>query len=528
MAGFIEGLDRGQCSMFPARLDDYVAEDNPVRAVDAFIDGLDLAALGFANTVPADTGRPGYRPATMLKIYVYSYLNRIPASRRIERECQRNIELIWLTGQLAPDFKTIADFRKDNGKAIREVCRAFVLLCRQLDLLTEASVAIDGSKFKAVNARDKNFTEGKMKRRLERIDESITRYMEQLVTADRQIAGGNDAVPAAKVARLKDKIAKLQEETARLNAINLDLQNSVDKQISLTDPDCRSMATSGKDTGIVGYNVQSAVDIKNHLIVAHEVTNIGSDRAQLANMAEQARTELGVENIEVVADRGYYEGEQIKACEDAGITVMLPKPQTSGSKAAGRFGKQDFVYVVADDVYRCPAGEQLTYHYSHVENGKTQRRYLTTACTDCKLRALCTTAKERRITRWEHEAVLENVQARLDQNPDAMRVRRSTVEHPFGTIKCWMGATHFLCTTLPKVATEMALNVLGYNMLRVMNIMGVGKFIEAMRAVMARIRSNVVPAAWLPDALRRFQDAIWRFLATIWPKIRLGCPAPTN
>ena len=522
MAGFIEGLDRGQCSLFPARLDDYVADDNPVRAVDAFINGLDLATLGFADTVPADTGRPGYHPATMLKIYVYSYLNRIPASRRIERECQRNIELIWLTGQLAPDHKTIADFRKDNGKAIREVCRAFVLLCRQLDLLTDASVAIDGSKFKAVNARDKNFTEAKMKRRLERIDESITRYMEQLVTADRH----GDAVPAAKITRLKDKIAKLQEETARLNAINEDLQNSVDKQISLTDPDARSMATSGKDTGIVGYNIQSAVDTKHHLIVAHETTNIGTDRNQLANMAEQARTEMGVDEIEAVADRGYYDGEQIKACEDAGITVTLPKPMTSGAKAAGRFGKQDFVYVAADDVYRCPAGEQLSHRSTSVEDGKTLRRYWTTKCTDCRLKSLCTPAKERRVTRWEHEAVLEKVQARLDHNPDAMRVRRSTVEHPFGTIKCWMGATHFLCKTLPKVATEMSLNVLAYNMLRVMNIMGVDTLLEAMRAVMARIRASFVLAAWLLGALRRFQDAIGRFLAEIWPKIRHGWAVP--
>ena len=522
MAGFVEGLGRGQVSLFPARLDDYVADDNPVRAVDAFVDGLDLAKLGFSDTAPLATGRPGYNPATMLRIYIYAYLNRIPSSRRIERECQRNVELMWLTGRLAPDHKTIADFRKDNGQPIREVCRAFVLLCRQLDLLTEASVAIDGSKFKAVNARDKNFTEAKMKRRLERIDESITRYMEQLVTADRQIAGGNDAVPAAKITRLKDKIAKLMEETARLNAINEDLQKSEDKQISLTDPDCRSMATSGKDTGIVGYNVQSAADTKHHLIVAHEVTNIGSDRAQLANMAEQARAELGVEKLDVVADRGYYEGGQIKGCEDAGIAVTLPKPQTSGAKAAGRFGKQDFVYVAADDVYRCPAGEQLTYHYSHVENGKTQRRYLTNECADCKLKSLCTTGKERRITRWEHEAVLEKVQARLDHNPDAMRVRRSTVEHPFGTIKCWMGATHFLCTTLPKVATEMALNVLAYNMKRVMNIMGVDKLMQAMRAVMALPRSNFERPGWLQDAFRRRQGTIWRWIAEINPKERLG------
>jgi transposase len=508
--------------MFPARLDDYVSDDNPVRAVDAFVDELDLGKLGFTGVQPLDTGRPGYFAGTMLKIYIYGYLNRIPSSRRIERECQRNIELIWLTGKLAPDHKTIADFRKDNGKAIREACRAFVLLCRQLDLLSEVSVAIDGSKFKAVNARDNNFTEAKMKRRLERIDESITRYMEQLVTADRQIAGGNDAVPQAKVERLKNKLAKLKEEVARLNAINEDLQRSEDKQISLTDPDSRSMATSGKDTGIVGYNVQAAVDTTHHLIVAHEVTNIGSDRAQLTNMAEQARAELGSETLDVVADRGYYASEQIKACEDAGISVMLPKPQTSGAKAEGRFGKQDFVYKPDEDAYRCPAGETLTYRYTSVGDGKTLRRYWTDACKDCRLKALCTPTKERRIARWEHEAVLERVQARVDRTPEAMTVRRSTVEHPFGTIKCWMGATHFLCMTLPKVATEMALNVLAYNTLRVMNIMGVDKLLEAMRAVMAKARSILARVRRYHGAFRWLQGAIRPLIVAIPQKSQSG------
>ena len=476
MAGFVEGTDRGQTTLFPARLDDYVSEDNPVRAVDVFVDSLDLDRLGFIRVQPLDLGRPGYDPRMMLKLYIYGYLNRVPSSRRLERECQRNIEVVWLTGQLTPDFKTIADFRKDNGKAIREVCRAFVALCRKLDLLSAASVAIDGSKFKAVNARDKNFTKAKMKRRLERIDESIARYLSQLETADRH----GDAVPEAKVTRLKSKIEKLREEIARLNAINAEMMQSEDKQISLTDPDARSMATSGKDTGIVGYNVQMAVDTQHHLIVAHEVTNVGTDRRQLSNMAEQARAEMEAEKLEAVADRGYYEGEEIKSCEDAGIAVTLPKPQTSGAKAKGRFGKQDFVYVAADDTYHCPAGERLSYRYQTVDKGKTIRRYWTNVCRTCALKAQCTPGSERRIGRWEHEAVLEKVQARLDHNPDAMRVRRSTVEHPFGTIKCWMGATHFLMTTLPKVATEMALNVLAYNMKRVIAIMGVDALLEAM------------------------------------------------
>jgi len=302
--------------------------------------------------------------------------------------------------------------------------------------------------------------------------------MAQLETADRH----GDAVPEAKVARLKDKIAKLKEEITRLNAINAEMMKSEDKQISLTDPDARSMATSGKDTGIVGYNVQTAVDTKNHLIVAHEVTNVGTDRHQLSNMAEQARTEMGVETLDAVADRGYYTGEEIRACEEAGITVTLPKPQTSGAKAAGRFGKQDFVYVAADDVYICPARERLTYHYTNVEDGKTLRRYWTNNCQACALKSKCTTGQERRITRWEHEAVLETVQARLDHHPEKMAMRRSTAEHPFGTIKCWMGATHFLTKRLPKVAAEMALNVLAYNMKRVMAILGVAGLLEALAA----------------------------------------------
>jgi len=476
MAGFVEGIGREQSTLFPAQLNDYVTEDNPVRAVDVFVDSLDLDKLSFGRVQSLDIGRPGYHPGMMLKLYIYGYLNRVASSRRLERECQRNIEVIWLTGHLAPDFKTIADFRRDNGRAIREVCRQFVALCRKLELLSAASVAIDGSKFKAVNARDKNFTEAKMKRRLERIDKSIARYLLQLETADRH----GDAVPAAKVERLKDKIEKLKEEIVRLNEINDQMVSSPDRQISLTDPDARSMATSGKDTGIVGYNVQAAVDTEHHLIVAHEVTNIGTDRHQLADMAELAREELGSGTLDVVADRGYYEGGNIKACEDADITVTLPRPQTSGAKAEGRFGKQDFVYVAANDVYRCPAGERLTYRFSGIERGKTIRRYWTNVCKDCALKAACTTGPERRISRWEHEAVLEKVQDRLDHNPDAMRVRRSTVEHPFGTIKCWMGATHFLTMTLPKVATEMALNVLAYNMKRVIAIMGVGALLEAM------------------------------------------------
>jgi transposase len=478
MTRFVVGDDRSQSTLFPERLEDYLGDDNPVRAIDVFVEELDLAELGFGGVEPEATGRPAYHPATLLKIYVYGYLNRVQSSRRLERECQRNVELVWLTGRLMPDFKTIADFRKDNGEAIRQVCREFVVLCRRLELFSEASVAIDGSKFKAVNTRDRNFTQAKMERRLAQIDESIARYLAQLDSADRQ----GDAVPEAKITRLNEKIVALRQEIGRLNQLNSQMMQTEDKQISLTDPDARSMATSGRGSGMVGYNVQSAVDTRHHLIVAHEVTNVGSDRDQLSDMTERSRAAMGSEAIEVVADRGYYKGEEIVACEKAGNTVYLPKPMTSGLYAKGRFGKQDFVYVAAGDVYLCPAGEQLTYHYTNQQDGKELRRYWTTACATCTLKSKCTTGKERRISRWEHEAVLEVVQARLDRSPEKMRLRRQTVEHPFGTVKAWMGSTHFQMKRLKNVRTEMALHVLAYNMKRVMRILGVGGLMEAIRA----------------------------------------------
>jgi len=479
MKRFVEGVDRGQATLFPAYLEDWICEDNPVRAVDVFVDELDLAELGFGGVDPEATGRPSYHPLVLLKLYIYGYLNRVQSSRRLEREAGRNIEVMWLTGRLAPDHKTIADFRRDNGPAIRKVCAQFVALCRAIGLLTTASVAIDGSKFKAVNNRDKNFTRAKMERRLAQIEESVARYLSQLDTADRQ---ERSEALAAKTAHLKEKLAKLASEIERLKAIEKAMLASPDQQISLTDPDSRSMATSGRGSGVVGYNVQVAVDTQHHLIVTHEVTNSGSDRSQLANIAMQAKEVLGAAHLDAVADRGYYNSTEIKACDDAGITVTLPKPMTSGAKADGRFGKQDFVYVPTKDVYRCPAGEKLTYRFTGEEAGKMLRHYWATACPTCPLKSQCTPASLRRITRWEHEHVLEAVQQRLDANPQAMRARRETVEHPFGTLKMRMGATHFLMKRLPKVATEMALHVLAYNLTRVMNIVGVQRLLSVMRA----------------------------------------------
>jgi transposase len=479
MKRFVTEADRGQSTLLPECLEDFIGESNPVRVIDVFVDALDLAEMGFDGVDPAATGRPAYHPSVLLKLYIYGYLNRVQSSRRLEREAGRNVELMWLLSRLAPDHKTIADFRKDNGLALRKVCAGFIELCRDMGLLTTTSVAIDGSKFKAVNNRDKNFTSAKVERRRAQLEESVARYVSQLDTADRQEP--TEAL-AVKVTRLKEKLTKLKEEMGKLVGYEKQMRASPDQQISLTDPDSRSMATSGRGSGVVGYNVQVAVDTEHHLIVTHEVTNSGSDRAQLANMAKQAKAVLKAETIEAVADRGYFSSPEILECHEAGITVTLPKPLTSGAKSEGRFGKQDFVYLPEEDVYRCPAGERLSYRYTNEEDGKMLRRYWTTACPNCSLKAQCTTGPQRRITRWEHEHLLEAVQQRLDANPQAMRQRRETVEHPFGTIKARMGATHFLTKTLPKVAAEMALSVLAYNLTRVMNIVGIKPLMVALAA----------------------------------------------
>lgn len=478
MSGFIKGADRSQVMLFPESLDDYVAEESPVRVIDVFVDELDLASLGF-RTEPADTGRPGYHPSMMLKLFIYGYLNRVQSGHRLEREAQRNIELMWLTGRLAPDFKTICDFRRDNGKAIQKVCRQFVVLCRKLKLFSDAFVAIDGSKFKALNNRDKNFTKAKVKRRLQQIDESIARYLTEMESLDRR---DEETLAKEKSQRLSEKIEILKEEIAKLKKHEAAMLAAEDEQLSLTDPDARSMATSGRGTGLVGYNVQTAVDAKHHLIVAHEVTNVGHDRAQLATMAQQAKEALEVEALEVVSDRGYFSGEEIKTCEDAGITTYLPKPRTSSKRKKGEFSKDDFIYHAEDDEYECPAGHRLVKRMESIERGQTLFRYWTNVCGQCPLKVKCTTGKERRITRWEHEASIDRLQERLDQKPEVMRMRRQTVEHPFGTLKGWMGSQHFKMKTLPHVSTEMSLHVLAYNLKRVISLFGVPGLIQRMQA----------------------------------------------
>jgi transposase len=414
MKRFVEGQDRRQSTLLPECLDDFITEDNPVRVVEVFIDELNLGSLGFAGVVPETTGRPSYHPAVLLKIYVYGYLNRVQSSRRLEREAGRNIELMWLTGRLAPDFKTIADFRRDNGPAIRAVRSQFVALCRRLHMFTNAVVAIDGSKFKAVNNRDKNYTVTKVARRMEQVDASVARYLTMLDRVDRE----DSDVPEARVNRIKEKISGLRRQMHSLKEIESQVEASPDQQISLADPDARSMATSGKGTGIVGYNVQTAVDTKYHLIVAHEVTNLGHDRTQLTPMGGLAQQAVGGGEITILADRGYFNGEQVLACEGTGVLPCIPKTDTSGKAALGQFTREDFVYDAAKDHYTCPAGQILTKgavrsdrrddidHYRHLS-----------ACLACALKPRCTSDKVKRFKRWQYEGVLDAMQARLERMP---------------------------------------------------------------------------------------------------------------
>ncbi len=476
MKRFIEGENRFQSTLFPESLEDYIAKDNSIRIVDAFVDKLNLKELGFDRAEPSDTGRPGYLPATMLKIYIYGYLNRIQSSRRLERESYRNVELIWLTGRLMPSFKTIADFRKDNRKAIRRVCTEFVGVCRELELFSATLVAIDGSKFKAVNSRDKNFTQKSVKRRLQKTQANIDRYLAKLDAADRE----EPEIREVTAVELKQKIASMEAKMEELKAHEVEVEAHPDSQVSLTDPDSRSMKKAGGGS-TVGYNVQTAVDSKHHLIAAHEVTNAPSDRSQLGSMAGQAAAALDAKALTVIADPGYYKGEEIVDCYDAGIKALVPKVDTSWSKARGRYSKADFHYDAEQNEYICPAGQRLTYRFDSVEHDKRLWVYETNQCTSCPMQTKCTTSNAKRIKRWEHEAVLDAAEVELKQQPDAMRQRKRMVEHPYGTIKHWMVSTHFLMKRLPNVQAEMSLHVLAYNLRRAINVLGVAKIMEQLQ-----------------------------------------------
>lgn len=471
----LAGTDRSQSVLLPEVLDDYVRPDNPVRFLDAFVAQLDLGALGFQRAVPAETGRPGYDPGDLLRLYLYGYLHRLRSSRRLEQETHRNVELMWLLRRLTPDFKTIADFRRDHPAALKSVCREFLLLCKRLDLFGGELLAIDGSKFRAVNARDKSYTPARLATLQRDIDRTIARYLRELEHRDEAEAGTEG--PSAEA--LRDKIAALQQRRARYEGLQQELAASGATARSLTDPDSRPMKSGA---GIeICYNVQTAVDAKHKLIVAETVTNAAGDRDQLSPLATAAQDILQAPAPVVVADQGYYHGAEIKRCLDAGLTPLVPRPLTSANAARGLFTKDDFVYDLAQDGYRCPAGELLTYRTTTVERGRTIKNYRTSACGRCAFRPRCTRNRDgRKITRWVHEDLLENMAAHLRRAPEVFAQRKALSEHPYGTMKRAMDQGYFLLKGLRKVRGEFSLTVLAYNLKRVLNLVGVPRLVEAL------------------------------------------------
>ena len=471
---YVEGESREQRVLFPEALDEYISEDNIVRFIDAFVDGLGIEELGFGGCTLKETGRPPYDPRDLLKLYIYGYLNRIRTGRTLERECHRNVELMWLMRKLGPDFKTITDFRKNNRQAFKGVFRQFVMLCKGLGLVGGELVALDGSKFKAVNSGQRNFSQKKLERRLKELDQKVERYLDEMEQADQS---QND--PPVDKEDLKHKIDKLRERKGRYEELLNELNESGQKQVSLTDADSRAMALTPR--GEVSYNVQTAVDQKHHLIVHQEVTNEVLDNHQLFTMAHKTRQMLGQNELQVVADMGYDNHQELKKCEEAGITTYVSKPLVSKNTARGLFGKEKFVYEADTDCYRCPAKERLDFRFETEQRDQRFRYYWTTACPGCALKSQCTSdPRFHRIQRWEHEAVLERTEQRVKANPRVLKLRQQLVEHPFGTIKFWNDQRHFLMRGLEKVKAEFSLSTLAYNIKRALNIVGVKGLLAAL------------------------------------------------
>jgi transposase len=472
----LAGFERDQLLLLPEAVDDYVGSDNPVRFIDAFVDGLDLATAGFARVEARATGRPGYAPSDLLKLYIYGYLNRVRSSRRLEAECRRNIEVIWLLRTLKPDFKTIADFRRDNRSAFKSVFRQFVLLCRRLDLYGRELLAVDGTRIKAVNNKDRNFTRNSLAKFIRTADERLDDYLRRLDEGDveeGETGGG------ARTNKLAEKIAALRDKRGRYAAMLEELERSGESQISLTDADSRAMAAHTKVA--VGYNVQVAVDAKHKLIVEQAVTNQVVDMGLLKETAAPARAILDVETIDVVADRGYFKSEDIEACEKVGLVPHVPRPQRGSSVNDGFFRKDEFRYDPEQDAYICPAGQILSTRYeSKLRELKKVDYANRAACPVCPLRWRCTN-DFRKVSRLENEAVLDRMAERLKARPEILDRRRELVEHPFGSIKQWMYQGAFLMRGLANVRAEFSLTALAYNLRRTLNILGV----EVMTAAVA-------------------------------------------
>jgi transposase len=479
--GYIRGTERGQHILFPSTLDEYIDETNPVRVIAAFVGALDFVGLKFVRGEAAETGRPGYDPRQLLALFIWGHLNKVRSSRKLERECERNLEAMWLLENLRPDFKTIADFRKDNGEPIKQTVVKFRLWCLSEGLYGREMMAVDGSKFKAVNNSERNFTRKKLAKVIARERSRIDEYLKAVEAADEQEAQEPPAVPLSGV-QLREKLSKLKERLAQHEQLEQTLKKSGESQVSLTDGDARLMKTSkGSD---VCYNVQTVVDSKHKLIATYEVTNDGNDLGQLANMGKQGQEALGVKEVTLLADGGYFDGTTIKECEDAGITTYLPIPQSAEATKRGVFPADQFSYDEQRDLYVCPQGEELTFRNKEKARNKEYRIYRTNACGTCPLRAQCTTSKKhgRRMRRWVNQAVLERLKERIRGQPELLKERKKLAEHPFGTIKRAMDQGYFLMKGMKKVTTEVSLTVLGYNLKRVINIMGVEKIITSMQA----------------------------------------------
>src|SRR5258706_6845072 len=502
---FIAGVDRSQALVLPESFEDYVAKDHPVRFLDAFVDGLRLERCGFARTRPAETGRPPFAPGDLLKLYLWGYLNKVRSSRRLERECARNLEVIWLMRKLRPDFKTIADFRKDNACAFKSVFRAFNLLCRELDLFGAELVAIDGTRLKAVNHIKGNFSKEQLRAWLERIDARLSEFLSVLDESD----AGEQASGECDKSGMEQKIEALHARQKELQATLEELEKSGQNEVSLTDADSRRMHKEG-----VGYNAQIAVDAKHKLILAQEVINNSSDHNQLAAMAAQAKETLAVETFKAVADRGYYDHEEIAACEKLGVETYIARPQKGSAVTAGRFGKAQFGYDADKDTYRCPGGQVLSREVEWLKRGQPHLAYSNAqACRQCPLKTQCTTATYRRITRCADEAAVEQMQARLAAEPQMLARRKALVEHPFGSIKFWMEQRAFLLRGLNKVRAEFSLTALAYNMKRVLNLVGVERLREKLKAAFERLRTLLGVSRLPPLILPSFRSPSWQIAA---------------
>jgi len=472
---YIQGIDRNQITLLPEVLDDYVSDHNPVRFIEAYVNTLNVREFGFTYSDTKETGRKPYNPKDMLKLYIYGYLNKIRSSRQLEKATYQNIELIWLQKKLHPDFKTIADFRKDNFKPLKQVCRNFILLCKKLDLFGCELVAIDGSKFSASNSNRNNYTKNKLEKLIKRIDEHVADYLQQMEHDDHSEA----SVSELSADELNKKIQQLQERRNKYQQLQSKLEKSGETQISLTDPDSRMMRTQqGRD---VAYNVQIVTDDKHKLILSYDVTNECNDKKQLSVMALEAKKILDVEKLTVLADTGYWDRGNIKICHDENIECFVPRPQKFKNTKNDFFTFKTFRYDSKEDCYWCPAGQKLIHKGQRLRDGILEKTYRTTACKTCPKKNNCTKDKwTRRIYRWIHEDLAEQLEAKVKKNPEKMNLRKTLVEHPFGTLKHTMGHKDFLTRGIEKVNGEMSLSVLCYNIKRVLNIL---TFKELMLAV---------------------------------------------